>query len=71
VTLVEKSLAVGGHVPDFRPDVVAFVCAAVVHDAHHRGQVCHWAAQLGHPLTPDRQLRMWVWDKLWKEVAGK
>jgi uncharacterized damage-inducible protein DinB len=69
VRLIERSLAAGGHVTDFRPDVVALVCAAIVHDAHHRGQICHWASQLGAPLTAEQQLQMWEWDKRWKEVA--
>src|SRR5262245_21391979 len=70
VRLLERSLAAGGHVPDCRPDVVALVCAAVSHDSHHRGQICHWASQLGSPLTSEQQLRMWEWDKRWREVAG-
>jgi uncharacterized damage-inducible protein DinB len=70
VRLVERSLAAGGHVPDCRPDVVALVCAAITHDAHHRGQICHWASQLGAPLAAEQQLLMWEWDKRWREVAG-
>ena len=70
VRLIECSLAAGGRVPDWRPDVVALVCAAITHDAHHRGQICHWASQLGAPLTPEQQLLMWEWDKRWREVAG-
>jgi hypothetical protein len=63
VELIERCLAAGGRVPDFRPDVVGLVCAAVTHDAHHRGQICHWASQLGAPLTAEQQLSMWEWDK--------
>ncbi len=70
VRLIEHSIAGGGHVPDLRPDVVALVCGAITHDAHHRGQICHWANQLGSPLTPEQSLQMWEWDKRWKEVAG-
>ena len=69
VRLIERSLANGGHVPDCRPDVVALVCGAITHDAHHRGQICHWASQLGARLTPEQQLQMWEWDKRWREVA--
>jgi uncharacterized damage-inducible protein DinB len=71
VRLIERSIASGGHVSLFRPDVVGLVCAAITHDAHHRGQICHWASQLGAPLTPEQQLQVWEWDKRWKEVAGK
>lgn len=70
VRLIERSLASGGHVSDFRPDVVGLVCAAITHDAHHRGQICHWAAQLGVPITPEQSLALWEWDKRWKDVAG-
>jgi uncharacterized damage-inducible protein DinB len=70
VRLIEQSLEAGGHVPDYRPDVVALVCTAITHDAHHRGQICHWASQLGSPLTSEQQLQMWEWDKRWREVAS-
>ena len=69
VHLIESCLAAGGRVPDFRPDVVALICSAITHDAHHRGQICHWASQLGAPLTPQQQLQMWEWDKRWREIA--
>jgi uncharacterized damage-inducible protein DinB len=68
VRLIERSLSAGGHVSEFRPDVVALVCGAITHDSHHRGQICHWARQLGAPLTPEQSLQMWEWDKRWKEV---
>ncbi|MGQ0647435.1 MAG: DinB family protein [Gemmatimonadaceae bacterium] len=67
--LIERSVAEGGHVHDYRPDVVAMVCAAITHEAHHRGQICHWLRELGAPLSPELQLRLWEWDKRWKEVA--
>ena len=68
VRLIERSLASGGHVTEFRPDVVALVCSAITHDAHHRGQICHWASQLGAPLSAEQQLQMWEWDKRWREI---
>jgi len=70
VRLIEHSIEASGHVPDLRPDVVGLVCGAITHDAHHRGQICHWANQLGSPLTPEQSLQMWEWDKRWQEVAG-
>jgi uncharacterized damage-inducible protein DinB len=70
VRLIECSLLAGGHVDDFKPDVVSLVCAAITHDAHHRGQICHWASQLGAPLSAEQQLAMWEWPKRWKEIAG-
>lgn len=68
VALIERSLAAGGHVREYRPDVVGMVCAAISHEAHHRGQICHWLRELGSPLTPEQQLTLWEWDKRWKEV---
>jgi uncharacterized damage-inducible protein DinB len=67
--LVERSLETGGHVYNHRPDVVALVSAAITHEAHHRGQICHWARELGAPITPEQQLQLWEWDKRWKEVV--
>jgi hypothetical protein len=69
--LIGSALAAGGHVPNFRPDVVAMVSAAITHEAHHRGQICHWARELGSPIGPEGQMRIWDWGKRWKEVAGE
>ena len=71
VRLIERSLAAGGHVSDFRPDVVAFVCASINHDAYHRGQICHWCGQLGAPITTEKSLPLWEWDKRWKDVTAE
>jgi uncharacterized damage-inducible protein DinB len=68
--LIETSLAAGGHVPDFRPDVVSMVCAAINHEAHHRGQICHWARELGHPMTPEQQVVLWDSYRHWKDVTA-
>lgn len=70
VGLIERGLDAGGHVQDHRPDVVSLVCAAINHEAHHRGQICHWARELGAPIGPEQQMRLWQWDKLWKEVVS-
>jgi uncharacterized damage-inducible protein DinB len=70
VRLIERCLADGGHVPDFRPDVIALVCAAITHEAHHRGQICHWARELGAPLAPEEQLQLWDWHRLWKQIPA-
>jgi uncharacterized damage-inducible protein DinB len=66
--LIQLGLDAGGHVPNYRPDVVAMVCGAMIHEAHHRGQISHWARELGVPQTPEQQLRLWEWDKLHKLV---
>ncbi len=45
-----------GRVKDFRPDVAGFSGYAVAHEAHHRGQICMLARQVGHP-RPGSALR--------------
>ena len=39
----------------------------LAHEAHHRGQVCMLAHQLGFPLSDALTSDMWNWEKLWKE----
>ena len=34
------------------------------HDAHHRGQICALAKDLGHRFTSDDIMRLWGWKKL-------
>ena len=65
---VRLGLDSGGHVPNYMPDVVAMVCGAMVHEAHHRGQISHWCRELGVPITPEQSLMLWEWDKLHKRV---
>jgi DinB family protein len=65
-SLIQLGLDAGGHVPNYRPDVVAMACGAMVHEAHHRGQIAHWCRELGTPQTPEQQLKLWEWDKLHK-----
>jgi hypothetical protein len=71
VRLIEQSLAAGGHVQNYRPDIIALVCGAIAHEAHHRGQISHWVRELGAPLTPEMQLELWDWNKRWKDVVGE
>ena len=66
--LIQLGLDAGGHVPNYQPDVVALVCYAITHEAHHRGQISHWCPELGVPITPEQSLVMWEWDKLHKKV---
>lgn len=68
--LIRQALDAGGYVKDYRPNVVALVCGAITHEAHHRGQIVHWARELGSPLTLEQQLKLWEWDKRAKEAAG-
>lgn len=63
IELLRASLIGGGHVKDFKPDVVGFVTYAVAHEAHHRGQICMLAKQLGKPLPQAVGFGMWEWKK--------
>jgi uncharacterized damage-inducible protein DinB len=45
------------------------LCYMLSHEAHHRGQVCMLAHQLGFPLPKKVAYGMWDWEKLWKDVA--
>ena len=47
------------------------LCYMLSHEAHHRGQVCMLAHQLGFPLANGVTSRMWSWEKLWKECGAK
>lgn len=66
--LIEAAGAEGGRVTGYMPGIVLLVVAAVSHEAHHRGQITHWARELGSPIGPEQALRLWEWDKRWREV---
>jgi uncharacterized damage-inducible protein DinB len=46
------------------------LCYMLSHEAHHRGQVCMLAHQLGFPLPSEVTSRMWNWERLWKECES-
>jgi uncharacterized damage-inducible protein DinB len=52
------------------PVGVEMVCYMLSHEAHHRGQVCMLAHQLGFPLAKEVTSGMWNWEKLWKECGS-
>ena len=66
-----------GRVQQFRRDGwakpwpcgAAMVVYMITHEAHHRGQVCMLAHQLGFPLPVKAAYGMWTWEKLWKECG--
>jgi uncharacterized damage-inducible protein DinB len=66
-----------GRVPKFHRDGwapkwnggAAMFTYMVAHDAHHRGQVCMLAHQLGYKLPMKAISGMWAWEKLWKECG--
>jgi uncharacterized damage-inducible protein DinB len=68
----------GGRVEKFRrdgwappwPAGVEMLCYMLSHEAHHRGQVCMLAHQLGFPLSKELTSGMWNWEKLWKECGS-
>jgi uncharacterized damage-inducible protein DinB len=46
------------------------LCYMISHEAHHRGQVCMLAHQLGFPLPTELTSGIWNWEKLWKECGS-
>jgi uncharacterized damage-inducible protein DinB len=46
------------------------LCYMLAHEAHHRGQVCMLAHQLGFPLPARVTSAMWNWEKLWKDCGS-
>ncbi len=64
-----------GRVKNFRRDGwakpwpvgAAMFAYMISHDAHHRGQACMLAHQLGFPLLAKAAYGIWVWKKLWRE----
>jgi uncharacterized damage-inducible protein DinB len=52
------------------PVGVEMLCYMLSHEAHHRGQVCMLAHQLGFPVPNTVAYGMWDWDKLWKECGA-
>jgi uncharacterized damage-inducible protein DinB len=51
------------------PAGAAMVTYMISHEAHHRGQVCMLAHQLGFPLPVEAGAGMWAWEKLWKQCG--
>jgi uncharacterized damage-inducible protein DinB len=51
------------------PAGAAMLAYMISHDAHHRGQMCLLAHQLGFPLPAKAAQRIWVWEGLWKECG--
>jgi uncharacterized damage-inducible protein DinB len=53
------------------PVGMEMLCYMVSHEAHHRGQVCMLAHQLGFPLPNKVMSGIWDWEKLWKEAGSR
>jgi uncharacterized damage-inducible protein DinB len=75
--MLGEALGDSGQIREFRRDGwgrpwpvgVDMLCYMVAHEAHHRGQVCMVAHQLGFPLAMEVTSGMWNWEKLWKECG--
>ncbi len=76
--MLAEALDGGGRVEKFlrdgwsRPWPVGpeMLCYMLSHEAHHRGQVCMLAHQLGFPLSNEVTSGMWNWEKLLKESGA-
>ncbi len=77
--MLTEALGGGGRIEKFRRDGwgapwpvgVEMLCYMLAHEAHHRGQVCMLAHQLGYPLPQKVTSGLWNWEKLWKEYGAK
>jgi uncharacterized damage-inducible protein DinB len=74
--MLDEALGGGrGRIKNFRSDSwhrpmpvgVEMLSYMLSHEAHHRGQVCMLANQLGFPLPKEVAYGMWNWQKLWKD----
>ena len=72
IALIQLGVARGGSVPaatwqNFPTDLLHFLRYFVAHEAHHRGQLCLLARQLGHRLPTEITSGLWQWKKRAKE----
>lgn len=72
IRLLELGVARGGVVPraawqNFPTDLVHFLNYFVAHEAHHRGQLCMLARQLGQRLPVHVAAGLWQWSKRARE----
>ena len=75
--LAEALGGVGGRIKTFHRDGwarpwpvgVEMLCYMLAHEAHHRGQVCMLAHQLGFPLPNAVMSGIWNWERLWRECG--
>ncbi len=72
IALIRLGVARDGNIPsaawqNFPTDMVHFLNYFVAHEAHHRGQLCMLARQLGHRLPAEVTGGLWQWKKRGKE----
>jgi uncharacterized damage-inducible protein DinB len=73
--MLAEALGDGGRIKKFRRDGWAqpwpvgpeMLCYMLAHEAHHRGQVCMLAHQMGFKLPNKVTSGMWNWEKLLKK----
>lgn len=73
--MLAEALGGGGRVAEFHrdgwakpwPAGVEMLCYMVAHEAHHRGQICMLAHQMGFPLPVAVMAGLWNWEKFWRE----
>ena len=78
VEMLSEALGGGGRIEKFCRDSLApawppgveMLCYMLAHEAHHRGQVCMLARQLGFPLPYSASDGIWNWEKLWKQCGS-
>jgi uncharacterized damage-inducible protein DinB len=72
--MLAEALGGSGRVAMFRRDGWAppwpagpeMLCYMLAHEAHHRGQVCMLAHQLGFALPDKAAYGIWNWERLWR-----
>ena len=72
IELIRLGVTRGGTIPaatwqNFPTDLAHFLNYFVAHEAHHRGQLCLVARQLGHRLPADVTAGLWQWKKRSRE----
>lgn len=78
VEMLTEALGGGGRVKMFSRDALApswpvgveMLCYMLAHEAHHRGQVCMLAHQLGFSLPYKASDGIWNWERLWKQCGS-
>lgn len=68
LAVLRRALGTTGKVTGFPPDVAHFLAYQVGHDAHHRGQICMLARQLGFKLPKAAEFGMWEYGTRSREV---
>jgi uncharacterized damage-inducible protein DinB len=72
IDVIRLGAARGGKIPaaawqNFPTDLFHFLTYFVAHEAHHRGQLCMLARQLGHRLPTEVTAGLWQWKKRSRE----